>query len=150
MQMTADAITRRLEIAARPEAVWAFLVDPEKATRWMGVAADLYPRPGGIYRVEVLPGQVAEGEFVELDPPRRLVHTFGWEPGANSDVRSGTTTVEIELEPTETGTILHFTHRDLPDEAAADSHAVGWDHYLARLVTAAAGGDAGRDPWMDR
>jgi uncharacterized protein YndB with AHSA1/START domain len=150
MQTTADAITRRLEIAARPETVWAFLVDPEKATRWMGVAAELDPRPGGLYQVEVLPGQVAKGEFVELDPPRRIVHTFGWEPGSNSEVRSGTTTVEIELVPTETGTTLHFTHRDLPEEAAADNHAVGWDHYLGRLATAAGGGDAGRDPWLDR
>jgi uncharacterized protein YndB with AHSA1/START domain len=150
MQTTADAITRRLEIAARPETVWAFLVDPEKATRWMGVAAELDPRPGGIYQVEVLPGQVAKGEFVELDPPRRIVHTFGWEPGSNSPVRSGTTTIEIELVPTETGTTLHFTHRDLPDETAADNHAVGWDHYFDRLATAAGGGDAGRDPWLDR
>ncbi len=27
------------------------------------------------------------------------------------------------------------------------SHADGWDHYLARLATAASGEDPGSDPW---
>ena len=46
------------------------------------------------------------------------------------------------------GTRLHFVHRDLPSESAAESHAVGWDHYLSRLEVAAAGGDPGEDPWL--
>jgi hypothetical protein len=47
------------------------------------------------------------------------------------------------------GTTLRFVHRDLPSTEAAQSHAHGWDHYLERLRIAAAGGDAGRDPWLD-
>jgi hypothetical protein len=39
-------------------------------------------------------------------------------------------------------------HRDLPDNEATASHAHGWDHYLARLVVAARGGDPGTDPWI--
>jgi hypothetical protein len=38
----------------------------------------------------------------------------------------------------------------VPDEAAAQSHAHGWDHYLERLAVAARGGDPGRDTWLDR
>jgi len=77
-------VVREVAISARPETVWEFLVDPRKAVRWMGVSASLDPRPGGQYRVEVIPGEVAAGEFVEIDPPRRLVHTWGWEPGSTS------------------------------------------------------------------
>ena len=142
------AVERELAIAASPEAVWEFLVDPDKATRWMGQSATFEPRPGGLYRVEVIPGNTAAGEFVELDPPRRLVFTWGWEPGGSGRVPVGTSTVEIELLPTDEGTMLRFTHRGLPDEDAAQSHAHGWDHYLERLVIAAAGGDAGPDPWV--
>ncbi len=58
-------IERELPIAARRETVWQFLVDPTKATRWMGVGASLDPRPGGLYRVEVLPGRAARGQFVD-------------------------------------------------------------------------------------
>ena len=142
------AVERELAIAASPEAVWEFLVDPDKATRWMGQSASFEPRPGGLYRVEVIPGNTAAGEFVELDPPRRLVFTWGWEPGGSGAVPVGTSTVEIELVPTDEGTTLRFTHRGLPDKAAAESHAHGWDHYLERLVIAASGGDAGPDPWV--
>ena len=59
------AVARELTIAARPETVWEFLVDPEKATRWMGIDATLEPEPGGTYRVTVLSGNVASGQFVD-------------------------------------------------------------------------------------
>jgi uncharacterized protein YndB with AHSA1/START domain len=153
MEITTDttAVERELEIAARPETVWDFLVDADKATRWMGQAASFEPRPGGLYRVEVIPGNTASGEFVELDPPRRLVFTWGWEPGAGSgggSVPPGSSTIEIELLPRGAGTTLRFRHSGLPGAEAAESHAHGWDHYLERLVAVATGGDPGPDPWM--
>jgi|SRR5436305_5742197 len=142
-------VTREISIGARPETVWEFLVDSEKATRWMGIAATLDPRPGGEYRVQVLSGNVASGKFVELDRPRRAVWTWGWEPGANTAVGPGESTVEIELAADGDGTTLRLTHT-LPSAEAAGSHGEGWDHYLARLATAAAGGDPGQDPWRVR
>ncbi len=142
------AIVRELSIAASPETVWGFLVDSEKATRWMGEQATFDAQPGGIYRVGVVPGHTARGEFVEVDPPHRLVFTWGWEDGS-SEVTPGTTTIEIELEAQGGGTLLHFTHSGLPSTESAESHAHGWDHYLERLVVAAPGGDPGRDPWLD-
>lgn len=144
------AVERELTIDAGPEAVWEFLVDPEKATRWMGERATFEPRPGGLYRVEVIPGNTAVGEFVELEPPHRLVFTWGWEPGGHDNrVAPGSSTVEIELVASGEGTSLRFRHYGLPNEEAAQSHAHGWDHYLERLSTAAGGGDPGRDPWLD-
>jgi uncharacterized protein YndB with AHSA1/START domain len=151
VEQTAEStsVVRELEIDASPETVWEFLVDPAKATRWMGQTAELEASPGGLYRVEVIPGNVARGEFVEVDAPRRLVFTWGWEPGEQtmSSVAPGTSTIEIVLAPAGEGTTLRFSHTGLPSEEAAQSHAHGWDHYLSRLDTVAAGGDAGVDPW---
>ena len=116
---------RELQIAARPETVWEFLVDPEKLARWKGLPPRRSTRgPAAAYRIEVIPGHVASGEFVELDPPRRLVYTWGWEPGADGPnvVPPGSSTVEIELVPEGGGTLLRFTHRDLPSEEAARAH----------------------------
>jgi hypothetical protein len=48
-----QVVERELTIAASPETVWDFLVDPDKATRWMGEAASFEARPGGLYRVDV-------------------------------------------------------------------------------------------------
>ena len=45
--------------------------------------------------------------------------------------------------------MLRFTHRDLPSAKVTESHSHGWEHYLGRLAIAAAGGDPGRDPWID-
>jgi uncharacterized protein YndB with AHSA1/START domain len=146
---TETAVRREIQIAARPETVWEFLVHPEKATRWMGQSASLDPRPGGEYRVEVIPGQVALGEFVEIQPPNRIVWTWGWSKESESAVAPGSTTIEVELEPDGDGTLLRFTHSGLPDADATAKHAHGWDHYLERLQIVARGEDAGRDPWLD-
>jgi uncharacterized protein YndB with AHSA1/START domain len=144
------SIEHEVAIAASPDTVWGFLVDSDKATRWMGMTAQLDARPGGIYRCDVIPGNTASGEFVEVDPPHRLVYTWGWEPGegGTNPVPPGSSTVEIELVPEGEGTLLRLTHRDLPSEEAAKSHSHGWDHYLARLRIAASSGDAGDDPWL--
>jgi|SRR5215467_3206624 len=145
---TETAVEREVEIGASPETVWEFLVDPAKVTRWFGSgSASLDPRPGGQYRVDGIVGNIANGEFVELDPPRRLVHTFGWEPkgGVENSVPPGSSTIEIELEPSGDGTLLKFRHYGLPDAEAVRSHSFGWDHYLSRLVIAGAGGDPGED-----
>ena len=140
-------LQREIAIDARPETVWDFLVESELAKRWMGVTASLDARPGGDYRVEVVPGRVAEGEFVELDPPRRLVWTFGW-VDADPTLPPGSSTIEVVLEPTDEGTLLRFSHAGLPDEAAVARHAEGWDKYLGRLEIAAQGGDPGPDPFI--
>jgi uncharacterized protein YndB with AHSA1/START domain len=144
------AVERELAIDASPETVWSFLVDAEKATRWMGLTASLDPQPGGEYRVGVIPGHTASGEFVEVDPSRRLVFTWGWEPGPDgaNAVAPGSSTIEIELIPDGRGTMLRFRHYGLPNAESAESHSHGWDHYLARLVIAARGDDPGEDPWV--
>jgi uncharacterized protein YndB with AHSA1/START domain len=140
------SIERTISIAASPETVWEFFVDPEKLVRWKGMKADLDPRPGGIYFCEVIPGHTARGEYVELDKPRRVVFTWGWDN--EEGVPPGSSTIEVELTPEGEGTSLHFVHRDLPTTESAESHAHGWDHYLPRLEIVAAGGDPGEDPWL--
>src|SRR5262245_36687158 len=122
---------REIQIEASPETGCEVFVDPEKLARWKGRLAERFePRPGGAYRIEVVPGHVVAGEFVELEPPRRLVYTWGWEPDADGPnvVPPGASTIEIELVPDGAGTKLLFTHRDLPTRESADSHAVGWNH----------------------
>ena len=140
------AIERELVIAASPETVWEFLVDPAKANAWMGKESWSEPKVGGTYRVEVIPGHIARGEYLELDAPRRLVHTWGWE--GENPVPPGSTTIEYELTPEGDGTRLRFVHSGLPSEESKASHVHGWDHYFERLTVAAAGGDAGPDPWL--
>jgi uncharacterized protein YndB with AHSA1/START domain len=137
------AVEREVRIDASPETVFAFFTDPDKMTRWKGSSAELDARPGGIYRVDVSDRAVAVGEFVEVDPPRRVVFTWGWI--GDDNVPPGSSTVEVTLVPDGEGTIVRLLHRDLP-APAGPLHQDGWDHFLARLQVAAAGGEPGPDP----
>ncbi|MFL5796968.1 MAG: SRPBCC domain-containing protein [Actinomycetota bacterium] len=139
-------LVREIRIAATPEAVFPFFTDPALYVRWMGRSAQLQPEPGGTYRVEIDGTSRVRGEFVEIDAPRRVVFTWGWEGGP---LPPGATTVEVELTPDGEGTVLRLTHRGLPEEARGE-HAAGWDHFLPRLVEVAADGDPGTDPWTER
>lgn len=140
-------ITQEIRIAAHPETVFAFLTDPEKILRWKGKTAEVDPRPGGIYRVDITGRDVARGEYVEVVPHRRVVFTWGWE-GEGNPVPPGSSTVEITLMPDGNGTILRLVHRGLPEEAR-EPHAHGWTHYLDRLAAAASGRDPGPDPMRE-
>ena len=148
LETESRSVQRDIAIAAPPETVWELLVDEKEAARWMGMTASFDLRPGGHYRVEVIPNNVASGRFVEIDPPRRLVFTWGWEAGTGSSVPPGSTTVMFELERRDNGTLLHFTHGDLPSADAAAKHTHGWEHYLERLRSCAAGNDPGVDSWI--
>ena len=64
---------------SRPDTIFRFFTDPELMVRWMGTSAEVDPRPGGIYRVNVDGAHVARGEFVEVSSPERVVFTWGWE-----------------------------------------------------------------------
>jgi uncharacterized protein YndB with AHSA1/START domain len=145
----ATSIVREVRIEASPETVFPFFTDPEKMVRWKGVEAELRPEPGGAYRVDVDGGRhVVRGEYVEVDPPRRVVFTWGWE-SEETLVPPGTSTVEVELVPEGDATLVRLVHRDLPS-GAQGPHSEGWDHYLQRLAVAAPGGDPGADPWAER
>ena len=138
-------IERELRIDANPETVFEFFTNPEKMVRWKGRAATLDPRPGGVYRIEMNAETIVAGEYVEVDPPHRVVFTWGWE-GGYASTPPGSSTVEITLTPDGDGTLVRLVHSGLPNAESVAAHADGWDMYLGRLSTAAAGGDAGPDP----
>lgn len=140
--MSTVVVTR--QIAASPATVFSFFSDVERWTSWQGVGGEIDAQPGGVFRI-VMPGaQVATGRFVELVPAERIVFTWGWE-GEGSPVPPGSTTVVVELEARDGGTLLRLTHSDLTPAPNAEHHRRGWERYLARLQVRAEGGDPGVD-----
>ncbi|MCF3129455.1 SRPBCC family protein [Streptomyces olivochromogenes] len=147
--MSINTATVERHIAARPETVFSFFTDREKWLSWMGADGEFSFEPGGAYRTRVNGANVAEGRFVEIDPPKRLVFTWGWaESEIGMPVPPGSSTVEITLEPVPGGTLLRLVHRDLPSPEACAAHEEGWTHYTDRLAVVAEGGDPGPDAWM--
>jgi uncharacterized protein YndB with AHSA1/START domain len=122
-------------VRAAPEVVFSFFTDPDKYPRWQGQKAELDPRPGGRYRVDMDGTNVARGEYVEVDPPRRVVFTWGFE--GSPGMPPGSSTVEVTLIPDGDGTIVRLRHTGLPDQDSRAQHEAGWQHYTQRLVVEA-------------
>ena len=167
-----SVVEHEIRVTARPETVFAYFTDPGRMVKWMGADATLDPRPGGVCRIAFRPTQslvaildptfgpehqakvaadpdaprVMSGEFVEVDPPRRIAFTWGWERELYA-VPPQSTAVEVSFTPDGDETIVRLTHRRLPP-AAVPLHQGGWDHYLPRLGIAAEGRDPGPDPWQ--
>lgn len=146
--MPADAVVEReVHIDAPPDVVFDYLIDPAKQPEWMGVDAEIDPRQGGVYRVRILPGGTIRGTIVEIEPPHRLVVSWGWEE-AWSPLRPGASEVQMTLHAEGSGTVLRVRHSGLSEDLAR-FHGEGWDHYLPRLAEVAAGRGAGPDPWLE-
>jgi uncharacterized protein YndB with AHSA1/START domain len=139
----AEPFETELDIDAPVEEVYRHLTDQGAMIRWMGQHARLDPVPGGTFEIDIN-GVPVRGRYVEVDPPRRVV--LSWGMAGNAELPPGSTEVEFTLSPIRTGTRLRLVHRNLPD-SQAPIHAVGWKHFLDRLVLAAAGRDPGPDEW---
>ena len=138
------AVEVSVHIAALPETVFPYFTDPGRYVQWMGNDATLEPVPGGSYRIRMRDGVEAAGEFVEIDPPRRLVFTWGWTH--DRAVPPGSTRVVVTLSPENGGTRVVLRHYDLPDAGQREHHRKGWEFYLGRLGMRIRGEDPGPDP----
>jgi len=127
-----------VEVDAVPERVFDLLASSE-ITRWWvrpGVfdtrewTADV--RAGGRWRATGVGGgrpYVLEGEFLEVDRPRRLVHTWqlSGAPGA-------ATTITYTVEPEGEGTRLTLRQEKFASRENCLATAIGWETSFAELA----------------
>jgi uncharacterized protein YndB with AHSA1/START domain len=125
-----------IDIEAPPDVVFAHLVTPEGMVAWMGQHAELDATPGGVFAVDI-EGTPIRGKFLEVDPPRSVV--ISWGVLGNDQLPAGASRVEFRLTPIANGTRLDLTHTGLPADEVPP-HATGWRHCLDRLALAAATG----------
>ncbi|MBZ9979627.1 MULTISPECIES: SRPBCC domain-containing protein [unclassified Mesorhizobium] len=138
-----ETVMAQAEIGAPAERVFRALITDE-VEQWWG-SADTYrmvkwsadPRAGGRWAVTVrgadgrdLP---ANGEFLDIEVPRRIVQTraYAWD---HPTLGRRQTTVAWLLEPTAAGTRLAICHGGFAGLAeAAAEHAEGWGRVLGWL-----------------
>jgi uncharacterized protein YndB with AHSA1/START domain len=143
MNDTIAPLTVRHAYSAQPARVFEGWVAPSLASRWLFatpdgriVRCDIDPRPDGTLVItDRRAGDDVEhrGEFVEVDPPRRLVFTFSV-PKYSSVV----TTVRIEIVPAGTGCELTLVHEGVLPEWASQTEQ-GWRDLLAALARVVGG-----------
>jgi uncharacterized protein YndB with AHSA1/START domain len=136
--LAARELLASVEIAAAPDRVFRALASKEITDWWVrpGVfdtrewAGDV--RVSGRWRAAGMTrGQpyVQEGEFLEIAPPRRLVHT--WDGAGAPGTRS---TVTYLLEPVAGNTRLTLRHSGFASRDMCHAFAIGWETSLERLA----------------
>ncbi len=132
----------RLE--APPEKIFTMLTEAPELVKWWGPdgftlpAAELNLVPGGRYRFRMAPpaGEPfhLSGEFLEIDPPWRLVYTFKWEEPTPDDRE---TVVDLALVGDGTGTRLALAQGPFLTEERLALHRDGWTESFDKLREAA-------------
>ena len=138
------SILATVEIAASPERVFRALTSDEIVAWWVrrGVfdtrewSGDV--RIGGKWRsAGVARGApyTLEGEYLEIDPPRKLVHTWHMVGAPGTP-----TTVTYLLEPVMGGTRITLRHEGFAVPEASTGACAGWQTSFERLAELLAAG----------
>jgi uncharacterized protein YndB with AHSA1/START domain len=127
-------------IKAEPDRIWEAITTPEFTQRYFhGTRADHELRPGGAYRVLAGDGDnlLVDGEVLEVDPPRRFVHTWRalYDPELAGE-EPGRVTWEIEAQDGGISlvTVTHDRLEGAPKTAQSVS-GTGWMMVLSGLKT---------------
>jgi uncharacterized protein YndB with AHSA1/START domain len=128
---TGFTIDRTIDIRAPREVVFRYFTDSGRFAAWWGEGSEIDPRPGGRVRIRYPGGAVASGEVVEIDPPERVVFTYGYE-GDGKPIPPGGSRVTIRLEPGDDGTRVHLRHEatGVPADVGVE-HVQGWRYQMA-------------------
>jgi uncharacterized protein YndB with AHSA1/START domain len=122
-------------IKTTPERLWEAITDPEMRAKYsFGVQTHSDWTPGSEYKASV-PGviDIAQGENLEVDPPRRLVQSFTalWSDEVKAE---GASRVTWEIEPVGDSCRLTVIHDELREGAHAELYG-GWPQILSGLKT---------------
>ncbi|HEY5024549.1 MAG TPA: SRPBCC domain-containing protein [Acidimicrobiales bacterium] len=124
-------------IRTTPERLWAAIIDPEIRAKYNFGAAMVVSelKPGAHYEMTAAKADnmLGEGEIMEVDPPRRLVHTMAAYFSEEAKAE-GTSRVTWEIEPVGDSCRLTLTHDQLREGANAQLYG-GWPMVLSGLKT---------------
>lgn len=135
--MTALKHVYEIYIRATPERIWQAITDPDLVQRYYFnsvIESDFQPGSPLVYRQADTGRLDIEGEVVEADPPRKLVHTMAvrWDPNVNDEP----TRVTWEITPMGEACLLSVTHDGFTSETETYHQTKGgWPMILSGLKT---------------
>src|SRR3954466_10534052 len=144
-------LDRTVLIQAAPETVFRFFQESPKWADWWGAGSTIDPTPGGKVYIRHPNGIETVGEVLEIQPPDRIVFTYGF--ATRNPIPPGASRVTIRLKPDAAGTRLRLLH-EFADPTVRDHHVQGWRFQLSLFGNAVANeafADAATlvDSWFD-
>jgi uncharacterized protein YndB with AHSA1/START domain len=131
----AHRLDRPVVIRAKPATVFQFFTNSPDWAGWWGDGSSIEARPGGHVMIRHPNGVEVSGEVLEVQPPERIVFTYGYMSGG--PIPAGGSRVTIRLESHPAGTLLQLTH-EFTDVEARDQHVQGWRFQLSLFANAVA------------
>jgi uncharacterized protein YndB with AHSA1/START domain len=128
MTVLAHQLDRTLVIEAPQAAVFRYFTENDRWAAWWGAGSTIDARPGGRVYVRHPGGVESVGEVLEVDPPSRIVFTYGFVSG--TPVPPGGSRVTIVLEPVARGTRVRLVHQ-FAEASARDQHVQGWRYQFS-------------------
>ena len=138
------------EFDAPAEQIFGLLTHPTKLAKWWGPHGFTTPeihidlRAGGSLRFTMQPPDGEpfhlSGEFLEIDPPWRLVYTFLWEEPTPDD---RDTVVDLSLGSTGAATRLVLSQGPFLTDERLELHRNGWTESFEKLQAVLGGGTYG-------
>src|SRR5690242_20745834 len=108
-------VEREIVVPEAPDEVWEALTEPERLEEWFASDVELDARPGGEGVFQWGDGDERRAVVRELEESERLV--LDWDDGG---------TVAIELETSETGTIVRVVESAPDFGLALELRACAW------------------------
>jgi uncharacterized protein YndB with AHSA1/START domain len=144
-------LDRTLLIRAHREIVFAYFTESPRWAAWWGAGSTIEAHAGGRMYIRHPNGVEASGEVLQVQPPERIVFTYGYESGVPIPPGGSRVTVRLDAHPA--GTLLHLAH-EFADVNARDEHVQGWRFQLSQFSNlvaneAAAGTEALVDRWFE-
>ena len=144
-------LERTVDIGAPVDVVFSYFTDSALWAAWWGAGSTIEARPGGRMAIRHTNGVEVAGEVLEVDPPRRIVFTYGYATSSQQP-KVGGSTVTIVLEPHGTSTRLSLSHA-FAEVAHRDAFVQGWRYQLSVFATTLADrlhahADATADAWF--
>jgi uncharacterized protein YndB with AHSA1/START domain len=125
---------------APPERIFFLMTEPAELAKWWGPHGFTTPEieidlnVGGSYRYTMEPpdGEAfhLSGEFLEIDPPGRLVYTFRWE---EPDPADRETVVVLSLDAVGEATEVSLSQGEFATEERLALHRNGWADSFEKL-----------------
>jgi uncharacterized protein YndB with AHSA1/START domain len=126
-------LDRILTIGASPDTVFSFFTDSARWASWWGAGSTIDPQLGGSVRIVHPGGAEVIGEILDLQPPERIVFTYGYISG--TPIPPGASRVTIRVSSHAEGAQLHLTH-EFADDARRQEFVQGWRFQLALFANA--------------
>lgn len=123
-----ETLDRDVTIRAPRDTVFKYFTDTPRWAAWWGAGSKIDARVDGDLLIVYPGGAQVVGKVLELDPPKKIVFSYGYVKGV--PIGPGESRVTIQLDAIREGTRVHL-HHAFAEAGVRNQHVQGWRYQLS-------------------